>query len=193
MKCIKLSVCCTGSNQFKSKHTTTVDWAIRRRRRHRRCFVRPSNHTWRISATKQHEQFESLARIVRLLEILKVRVNFDLFQWVTRFYNTQMVVSYRPKKFTLKAFKRYWFTCRDLYLRMYKTAEDANSGAMPVHSVNLKGCEVTPDVNISQNKFGIKLEVPSSDGMTEMCIRCETVSVPNTIRAHTVSVCSKFL
>lgn len=60
---------------------------------------------------------------------------------------------------------------------MYKTAEDANIGALPVRSVNLKGCEVTPDVNISQNKFGIKLEVPSADGMTEMCIRCESVSV----------------
>jgi len=54
--------------------------------------------------------------------------------------------------------------------------EDAEVGALPVHSVSLKGCEVTPDVNISQNKFGIKLEVPSSDGMTEMCIRCESVS-----------------
>lgn len=83
----------------------------------------------------------------------------------------------RPKKFTLKAFKRYWFTCRDLHLRMYKTSEDAAVGSLPVHSVSLKGCEVTPDVNISQNKFGIKLEVPSSDGMTEMCIRCESVSV----------------
>lgn len=58
---------------------------------------------------------------------------------------------------------------------MYKTAEDAHAGALPVHSVSLKGCEVTPDVNISQNKFGIKLEVPSSDGMAEMCIRCENV------------------
>ncbi|XP_026819935.1 unc-112-related protein-like [Rhopalosiphum maidis] len=80
----------------------------------------------------------------------------------------------KPKKFTLKAFKRYWFTCRDLHLRMYKTAEDAEVGALPVYSVSLKGCEVTPDVNISQNKFGIKLEVPSSDGMTEMCIKCDS-------------------
>lgn len=91
------------------------------------------------------------------------------------YYNT--CVSSRPKKFTLKAFKRYWFTCRDLHLRMFKTAEDVESGALPVHSVSLKGCEVTPDVNISQNKFGIKLEVPSADGMTEMCIRCENVII----------------
>lgn len=48
--------------------------------------------------------------------------------------------------------------------------------ATPVHDINLKGCEVTPDVNISQNKYGIKLEVPSSEGMTEMYIRCDDVS-----------------
>lgn len=83
----------------------------------------------------------------------------------------------RPKIFTLKAFKRYWFICRDLHLKMYKTAEDAERNALPVYSVSLKGCEVTPDVNISQNKFGIKLEVPSPEGMTEMCIRCDSVSI----------------
>lgn len=35
-----------------------------------------------------------------------------------------------------------------------------------------KGCELTPDVNISHRKFGINLKVPSVDGMTEMSIRC---------------------
>lgn len=48
--------------------------------------------------------------------------------------------------------------------------------AQPAQVVNLKGCEVTPDVNISQNKYGIKLEVPSNEGMTEMYIRCDDVS-----------------
>jgi hypothetical protein len=46
----------------------------------------------------------------------------------------------------------------------------------PVHEINLRGCEVTPDVNISQNKYGIKLEVPSAEGMSEMYIRCDNVS-----------------
>lgn len=46
----------------------------------------------------------------------------------------------------------------------------------PTYTVNLKGCEVTPDVNISQNKYGIKLEVPSAEGMTDMYIRCDDVS-----------------
>nr|CAD7575241.1 unnamed protein product [Timema californicum] len=80
----------------------------------------------------------------------------------------------RPKRFTLKAFKRYWFTCRDLHLTLYKTREEATQGAEPAHHINLRGCEVTPDVNIAQSKYGIKLEVPSAEGMTEMMIRCDT-------------------
>lgn len=47
----------------------------------------------------------------------------------------------------------------------------------PVLEVNLRGCEVTPEVNLSQGKYGIKLEVPSPDGMSEMWIRCDSVSL----------------
>lgn len=86
----------------------------------------------------------------------------------------------KPKRFTLKAFKRYWFTCRDLQLRLYKTREDVNSHDTPVHSINLRGCEVTPDVNLSQSRYGIRLEVPSAEGMTEMWIRCDTVGFRTT-------------
>lgn len=80
---------------------------------------------------------------------------------------------FKPKRFTLKSYKRYWFTCRDLNLFMYKSREEMMHGVNPVLNVNLKGCEVTPDVNISQNKYIIKLEVPDSDGMSEMYIRCD--------------------
>ncbi|KAF5275198.1 hypothetical protein FQR65_LT04230 [Abscondita terminalis] len=79
----------------------------------------------------------------------------------------------KPKRFTLKASKKYWFTCRDLHLYLYKSREEMIHHGNPAHSINLKGCEVTPDVNISQNKYGIKLEVPSSEGMAEMYIRCD--------------------
>ncbi|KAJ8925683.1 hypothetical protein NQ315_009530 [Exocentrus adspersus] len=79
----------------------------------------------------------------------------------------------KPKRFTLKAYKKYWFTCRDLHLFMYKSREEMMHGQNAVFNINLKGCEVTPDVNISQNKYVIKLEVPSSDGMSEMYIRCD--------------------
>ncbi|XP_014209103.1 unc-112-related protein isoform X1 [Copidosoma floridanum] len=82
---------------------------------------------------------------------------------------------FKPKRFTLKAYKRYWFTCRDLQLRLFKSREDADNGTeVPCHIVNLKGCEVTPDVHLSQGRYGIRLEVPGTDGMTEMWIRCDS-------------------
>ena len=42
--------------------------------------------------------------------------------------------------------------------------------------VNLKGCEVTPEINLSQHKYQIKLEIPSAEGMTEMWLRLNSVS-----------------
>jgi hypothetical protein len=83
---------------------------------------------------------------------------------------------FKPKRFTLKAFKRYWFTCRDLQLRLYKSREEAGGSESPVYVINLRGCEVTPDVHLSQSRYGIRLEVPSAEGMTEMWIRCDNVS-----------------
>ena len=38
------------------------------------------------------------------------------------------------------------------------------------------GCEVTPDVNLSSQKYNIKLFVPSQDGLSEVWVRCEDVS-----------------
>ncbi|XP_075222707.1 unc-112-related protein-like isoform X2 [Lycorma delicatula] len=80
----------------------------------------------------------------------------------------------KPKRFTLKGFKRYWFTCRELRLRLYKNREDVAAGIPPVHEMNLRGCEVTPEVNLAQNKFAIKLEVAGPEGMSESWIRCES-------------------
>lgn len=86
----------------------------------------------------------------------------------------------RPKKFTLKGYKRYFFTYRDLHLYLYKSREEARSNSsMPAVSINLKGCEVTPDVILAQGKFSIKLEVPPESGSganSEVWVRCETVS-----------------
>ena len=64
--------------------------------------------------------------------------------------------------------------CKDLQLYAFKTREEAGV-ATPVATVALRGCEVTPDVNLSQDKFGIRLEVPDPDGMSEMWIRCDSV------------------
>ncbi|XP_014100854.1 unc-112-related protein [Bactrocera oleae] len=82
----------------------------------------------------------------------------------------------KPRKFTLRGYKRYFFAYRDLHLHLYKTADDSRRGA-PELTINLRGCEVTPDVNLAQGKFSIKLEV-SPEGHTgpnsEVWIRCDT-------------------
>ena len=48
-------------------------------------------------------------------------------------------------------------------------------GHGPTLSVNLKGCEVTPCVNIAHQKYAIRLAIPSPDGMSDLWIKCETV------------------
>ncbi|XP_037801104.1 unc-112-related protein-like isoform X1 [Penaeus monodon] len=78
----------------------------------------------------------------------------------------------KPRRFTLKGFKQYWFTCKDMNLCYYKTSDGTNED--PIERISLRGCEVTPDVNISQQRYGIKLEVPASDGMTDYLIRCSS-------------------
>ena len=42
--------------------------------------------------------------------------------------------------------------------------------------MQLKGCEVTPALNLTANKFEVKLEVPSAEGMTEMFLKFNSVS-----------------
>ncbi|KAG8191181.1 hypothetical protein JTE90_011865 [Oedothorax gibbosus] len=75
----------------------------------------------------------------------------------------------KPKRFTLKGFKRFYIVLRDTHLNLYKSKEGA-----PNLSISLKGCEVTPDVNLSHSKYGIRLEVPNHEGMTEYWIRCSS-------------------
>ncbi|XP_017472365.1 PREDICTED: unc-112-related protein-like [Rhagoletis zephyria] len=82
----------------------------------------------------------------------------------------------KPRKFTLRGYKRYFFAYRDLHLHLYKTADDSRRGA-PELTINLRGCEVTPDVNLAQGKFSIRLEVSPeghSGPNSEVWIRCDT-------------------
>ncbi|XP_060110533.1 fermitin family homolog 3 [Heteronotia binoei] len=76
----------------------------------------------------------------------------------------------RPRKLTLKGYKQYWVTFKETAISYYKSPEEALGE--PVQQLNLKGCEVVPDVNISGQKFCIKLLVPSPDGMSEIHLRC---------------------
>lgn len=83
----------------------------------------------------------------------------------------------RPKRFTLKGYKRQQFVLRELQLSAYKNEEDSLDFTRPAtFTVNLKGCEITPEVNIALGRYGIKLAVPSQDGMSDLWLKCDTVS-----------------
>ncbi|XP_043842011.1 fermitin family homolog 1 [Dromiciops gliroides] len=78
---------------------------------------------------------------------------------------------FRAKKLTLKTFKQYWFVFKDTSIAYFKN-EHLEHGE-PVERLNLRGCEVVPDVNVSGRKFGIKLLIPVADGMNEVYLRCD--------------------
>src|SRR5690606_4770924 len=59
------------------------------------------------------------------------------------------------------------------FLSYYKTRQESTHGR-PVEKLSLKSCELVPDVSVANSKFGINVKVPSSDGMTELYIRCPT-------------------
>ncbi|XP_017311741.1 fermitin family homolog 1 [Ictalurus punctatus] len=77
---------------------------------------------------------------------------------------------FRPKRL-LRTFKEYWFVFRDTSISYYKNKESANGE--PIEQLHLRGCEVVPDVNVTEKKFGIKLLLPVADGMNEVYIRCD--------------------
>ncbi|TRY72192.1 hypothetical protein TCAL_00238 [Tigriopus californicus] len=81
----------------------------------------------------------------------------------------------RPKRFTLKGYKRCHFQLRDLQLSAFKSKEDSMDYTQgPSFTVNLKGCEISPEVNIAQGRYGIRLSIPSQDGMSDLWLKCDS-------------------
>ncbi|XP_016326580.1 fermitin family homolog 3-like [Sinocyclocheilus anshuiensis] len=78
---------------------------------------------------------------------------------------------FRPKRLTLKGYKQYWCKFQDTSISYYKSKEDRYGE--PIQQLNLKGCEVAPDVNVAGQKFCIKLLIPAPEGMNEIYLRCE--------------------
>ncbi|CDW58127.1 Unc 112 related protein [Trichuris trichiura] len=79
---------------------------------------------------------------------------------------------YRPKKISLKGWRRAYFTLRDLYISWYPSS--SASQGQPMGRIFLKGCEISQEVNLPESKYSLKLLIPSAEGMTEFWIRCDT-------------------
>uniref|UniRef100_A0A4W6E0E8 FERM domain containing kindlin 1 n=1 Tax=Lates calcarifer TaxID=8187 RepID=A0A4W6E0E8_LATCA len=83
----------------------------------------------------------------------------------------RILVNIWPKRLTLRPYKEYWFVFKDTTISYFKNKEAA--GGEPIEQFHLRGCEVVPDVNVTDKKFGIKLLLPVADGMNEVYIRCD--------------------
>ncbi|XP_067113104.1 fermitin family homolog 3 isoform X1 [Osmerus mordax] len=78
---------------------------------------------------------------------------------------------FRPKRLTLRGYKKFWFTFKDTSISYYKSKEE--SLKEPIQLMNLRGCEVIPDVCVASQRFCIKLLIPGPEGMNEVFLRCE--------------------
>ncbi|XP_061846474.1 fermitin family homolog 1 isoform X1 [Colius striatus] len=77
----------------------------------------------------------------------------------------------RHKRLAVRTVKPYWFVFKDTSVSYFKNKESAQGE--PIEKLNLKGCEVVPDVNVAARKLGIKLLIPVADGMNEVYLRCD--------------------
>jgi len=85
---------------------------------------------------------------------------------------TEYLKYLKPKKLAFNNFKRAYFTFRDLSISYFNSAQEANGP--PLGHYCLKGCEVMPDVSASQGKYQIKLQIPTSEGATDLVLKCDS-------------------
>ena len=97
------------------------------------------------------------------MSLFAQRVNFSSLQVITRLYN-EICQLFKHCKWLIT----YNFT--------FRSQEDAQDQMKPRFTINLKGCEITPEVNISNHRYGIKLAVPSAEGMSDLWLKCDSVS-----------------
>lgn len=79
----------------------------------------------------------------------------------------------RVKRFTFKTFKRLFFVFRDTTLYAYRNKDDRMRDES-AFAIDLRGCDVTPDVYVNHGKYGVKLSTPGIDGMIEYLLRFDT-------------------
>lgn len=79
---------------------------------------------------------------------------------------------FKPRKLTLKSYKRYYATFKDTFISFYRSKEESQ-GPPVMARIDIRGCEAQPDVNLSAKKYGIKLFVPEPEGMSEIFLRFE--------------------
>ncbi|KAL6480461.1 hypothetical protein MHYP_G00114940 [Metynnis hypsauchen] len=116
---------------------------------------------------------EDLESALKSLEVKMVGENnsTDMLENMTAPELNDYLKIFRPRRLTLRDYKQYWFKFQETSIFYYKSKED--SYGEPIQQMNLKGGEVTPDVNIAGQKFCIRLLIPVPEGMNEVYLRCD--------------------
>lgn len=79
---------------------------------------------------------------------------------------------FKPRKFSIKGYKRMWVVLMETSLSLYRYHKDA--GDAPVERFQLMRSEVQMDVNVTTSKFGLRIFLASADQMQEIWLRCES-------------------
>ncbi|XP_076877458.1 fermitin family homolog 3b isoform X2 [Brachyhypopomus gauderio] len=119
------------------------------------------------------QDVEDLESALTSLEVKMVGENnsTDVLENMTAPELNDYLKLFRPRKLTLRDYKQYWFKFQNTSIFYYKS-KDERFGE-PIQQMNLKDCEVSPDVNIAGQKFCIRLLIPAPEGMYEVYLRCE--------------------
>ncbi|XP_072518978.1 fermitin family homolog 3b [Salminus brasiliensis] len=133
-------------------------------------------HIGKLSQTQEVGSCQGMEDLESALKSLEVKMvgennNTDVLNNMTAPELNGYLKIFRPKRLTLRDYKQYWFKFQDTSIFYYKSTEDRFGD--PIQQINLKGCEVTPDVNIAGQKFCIRLLIPVPEGMNEVYLRCE--------------------
>ncbi|KAM4617992.1 fermitin family homolog 3 [Discoglossus pictus] len=112
---------------------------------------------------------EALSHLEVKLEVSSPSETLETIQIEPEFQEYLRV--FRPRKMTLKGYKQMWVMLKGTNVSCYKSKEEARGD--PLIMLSLRGCEVIPEVNISSQKYCIRLLVPSPEGMNEVYLRCD--------------------
>lgn len=79
---------------------------------------------------------------------------------------------FKPRKFSIKSYKRMWVVLMETSISLYRYHKDA--GSAPLERFHLLRSEVQMDVNVTTNKFGLRIFLAGADQMQEIWLRCES-------------------
>uniref|UniRef100_A0AAY4CH11 PH domain-containing protein n=1 Tax=Denticeps clupeoides TaxID=299321 RepID=A0AAY4CH11_9TELE len=139
--------------------------------------LEPKYHISKLAQSESQNRVSGIEDLDCALQSLELKLEgdksgtTDMIENMTAPELNDYLKIFRPKRLTLKGYKQYWFKFKDTSISYYKNQEERFGE--PIQQLNLKGSDVSPDVNVAGQKFCIKLLIPAPEGMNELYLRCE--------------------